>query len=377
MNLHEVKIGDLVSFKNKKGKQVTGKVIYRHDGKDNAALMGHVNVQIDDEGIYPETVHVSKLKKSLKEEFSMANLNENIRQLVSHIVSGNNIDAQNTFTDILGIKVSQTLDTLKPEVAQNMFATESCEECNEEVLSQEEFDALSEEEQAEYEPIEIDDEEEIDFEDEEELDEAVQLDELSNKTLKGYMKKRLDRSQADWEKTQADIGTSGPPGQGKQRKDKAVADLNRRQKGMARAYELTKEDVEQIDELSTGTLQSYVQKRNATAAQADRNMGKAQASGNTSAIKKANTTQARRVKGMATASKTLSNRAAGATNEAVVAPKSMKAIPADAAAKAKADMEAAKKKREAVLASAKAELMGTSKDELKKSLKKHMFKKED
>lgn len=360
MNLHEVKIGDLVTFKNTKGKQVTGKVIYRHDGKDNAALMGHVNVQIDDEGIYPETVHVSKLKKSLKEEFSMANLNENIRQLVSHIVSGNNIDAQNTFTDILGIKVSQTLDTLKPEVAQNMFATESCEECNEEVLSQEEFDALSEEEQAEYEPIEIDGEEEIDFEDEEELDEAA----YSAKSA------RAGKDIGKPGKMFSKIAKSAAKKYGSKERGMKVAGAVLKKLRM-------KEETEQLDELSTGTLQSYVQKRGATAAQADRNMGKAQASGNTTAIKKANTTQARRLKGMATASKTLSNRAAGATNEAVVAPKTMKAIPADAAAKAKADMEAAKKKREAALASAKAELMGTSKDELKKSLKKHMFKKED
>ena len=75
MEINEVKVGDTVTFTHNK-KKVTGTVIYRHDSSDDkkqerAALMGHVNVKIEDGGSYPVTVHVSKLKPALKEETSM------------------------------------------------------------------------------------------------------------------------------------------------------------------------------------------------------------------------------------------------------------------------------------------------------------------
>jgi hypothetical protein len=123
MNLHEVKIGDMVTFTTEKGKKVKGKIIHRHTDANKAHLMGHVNVQIDDEGSYPHTVHVSKLKK-ITEETIMEDMKENIHNFVQAVLSGHNGDAQEMFNGLLADKVEEKMEIAKVTVAQQMFATE-------------------------------------------------------------------------------------------------------------------------------------------------------------------------------------------------------------------------------------------------------------
>lgn len=154
MNLNEVKIGDLVTFATEKGKKVKGKVIHRHTDADKQHLMGHVNVQVDDEGSYPHTVHVSKLKK-ITEEATMEDMKENIAGFVQAILAGENTDAQAMLDNILGDKINTTLSALKVEVAGQMFAAESFEDDDDMFITEDEFAALSPEEQAEYEIVEF------------------------------------------------------------------------------------------------------------------------------------------------------------------------------------------------------------------------------
>lgn len=136
MEINEVKIGDKVSFQHKK-KTVTGKVIYRHDDKkmDKASLMGHVNVEILGDKSYPVTVHVSKLRPvpALKEEITMEHVNEDIHDLIDHIENGNNIEAEQVFHSIMQNKIDELLNASKIEVAQEMFNSHECAECDEEI----------------------------------------------------------------------------------------------------------------------------------------------------------------------------------------------------------------------------------------------------
>jgi hypothetical protein len=75
----------------------------------------------------------------------------NIRSLVDNIVASDNVTAQEKIADIMAEKLQTLLDLAKIEVANEMFNT--CEDCNEPVLTQEQYDALSEDEKADYEEI--------------------------------------------------------------------------------------------------------------------------------------------------------------------------------------------------------------------------------
>jgi hypothetical protein len=154
MELHEVKIGDMVSFMHK-GKKKLGKVVHRHDGTKNAALAGHVNVAPTEANSTPKTLHVSKLTPAnkIKEDIHMANITEAIHELIDNIENGNHVEANNIFNDLLQTKIDALIDAKKVEVSSAMFNTENCADCFEEefdIISEKDFLALSEKEQAEY-----------------------------------------------------------------------------------------------------------------------------------------------------------------------------------------------------------------------------------
>ncbi len=212
MELHEVKIGDTVSFTHK-GKKVTGRVIHRHDGNKNSALAGHVNIQPSNADSNPHTIHVSKLKPAtqIKEDIQMADINEQILDLIDNIEAGNHLEANNIFNELLQSKIDALLDAKKNEVSSSMFNTEECAECMEE-------EKKMKKEKKEDE----DDDEEDDYEDE---------DERMDEALIGGQKK-------------IDVNKNGK--------------LDAMDFKMLRAKKKgVKEEVEQIDELSPATLKSY------------------------------------------------------------------------------------------------------------------------
>lgn len=223
MELHEVKIGDIVSYKDKSNRTVKGKVVHRFEGDDKPHLAGHVNVQsIDKSASYPKTIHVSNLTPCFEEGISMefSSLQENIAAMLADIRNGENMSATEKFNDILSAKVDEVIMNTKINVANALFNPESVDEefiddAEEiEFLTQEEFDALSDEEQAEFEAIELD---------------ADQVDEA----LIGGQRK-------------IDINRNGK--------------LDAQDFKMLRAKKGMKEEVEQIDELSKKTLGSYIRK---------------------------------------------------------------------------------------------------------------------
>jgi len=63
----------------------------------------------------------------------MNNLFERITDLIDNIESGNNIEAEAIFNDLLQDRIDTLLNNKKVEVSQNMFNTENCEDCNEEL----------------------------------------------------------------------------------------------------------------------------------------------------------------------------------------------------------------------------------------------------
>ena len=99
-------------------------------------------------------------------------MNETVLNLVNAIRSGNAVDTENAFAAAMAEKLSVKIDDMRQSIASNMF--EQPEEVVEEKveITQEEWAALSEEEQAEYEFVS-----------------EEQLDELSTATLGSYVKK--------------------------------------------------------------------------------------------------------------------------------------------------------------------------------------------
>ena len=143
MHLHEVKIGDLVTFKQKGGKSMKGKVIHRHDGKDRPHLANYVNIQPEDKSAYPKTIHVSQIKPFITEDVSMEHISENIDALVNSIQTDSSVDAIDAFNMAMQEKINDILEVAKETVASSMFNTEECEDCNEEVEGLEEGNAAN------------------------------------------------------------------------------------------------------------------------------------------------------------------------------------------------------------------------------------------
>lgn len=144
MEINEVKVGDIVTFKNKQGTLVKGKVIHRHVGVEKPHLAGHVNIEkMGGVPSYPFTVHVSKIKPVLEE--TQMDLKENINKLIDAIASDDKVAALDAFNRAMEQKVSDALDAEKVVVGNALFAEEE-----EEVITQDEFDALSDEEKEEW-----------------------------------------------------------------------------------------------------------------------------------------------------------------------------------------------------------------------------------
>ena len=125
----------MVTYKNKQGKQVKGKVIHRHDGKDASHLTGHVNIQkIGGVPSFPVTVHVSDIKPHITEETDMQN--ENVYTMIDSIQTGDTDRVETLFREIMNTKISDVLASNKEEVAKSMFNTNECTDCEAEEVDE-------------------------------------------------------------------------------------------------------------------------------------------------------------------------------------------------------------------------------------------------
>lgn len=168
------------------------------------------------------------------------------RDLIDAIESGSATDIQTAFEGEMASRIAERLDTMRQEVSKNMFnearkasskVDEDEEEMNEEVELNLEDYSLEE------------------IEDFMQSEEFEQLDELSKKTLGSYIKTASDdRMQrgvmagvigADPKRRAADMNPS-------------LAYAKKRKQGIDKATDrLTKEEVEELDELSGDTVASY------------------------------------------------------------------------------------------------------------------------
>ena len=125
----------MVTYKNKQGKQVKGKVIHRHDGKDASHLTGHVNIQkIGGVPSFPVTVHVSDIKPHITEETDMQD--ENVYTMIDSIQTGDTERAETLFREIMNTKIADVLASNKEEVAKSMFNTNECTDCESEEVDE-------------------------------------------------------------------------------------------------------------------------------------------------------------------------------------------------------------------------------------------------
>ena len=185
-----------------------------------------------------------------------------IKDFLNHTAAGNAVKAQEILDDILSNKAFEALDEKKTQIAKTLYATEDEVEVqdtadtpveDEELLTQEEFDSLSEEDQELY------------------LESLEQINELKKSTLGSYVKKAAKSKSDDaFDHGEDEHRQYGEPGEDPDR-DKDIEDRERRmanrEKGIGRAVKrLTKEEMEQIHELSKGTLGSYVKKASESAA---------------------------------------------------------------------------------------------------------------
>jgi hypothetical protein len=269
MELHEVKIGDTVSFTHK-GKKVTGRVIHRHDGNKNSALAGHVNIQPSNADSNPHTIHVSKLKPAtqIKEDIQMADINEQILDLIDNIEAGNHLEANNIFNELLQSKIDALLDAKKNEVSSSMFNTEECAECMEE-------EKKMKKEKKEDE----DDDEEDDYEDEDErMDEALiggqkkidvnkngKLDAMDFKMLRAK-KKGMKEEVKSTSEAYSDPYAAKKAAEMKKSYSKTMADAKKEYEAAKKPkfaknfMKMKNEEVKPIDELKSATLGSYIKK---------------------------------------------------------------------------------------------------------------------
>ena len=135
MEINEVKVGDMVTYKNKQGKQVKGKVIHRHSGKDASHLTGHVNIQnIGSVPSFPVTIHVSDIKPHITEETDMQD--ENIYTMIDSIQTGDTDRTETLFREIMNTKIADVLASNKEEVAKSMFNTNECADCEAEEVDE-------------------------------------------------------------------------------------------------------------------------------------------------------------------------------------------------------------------------------------------------
>lgn len=81
-------------------------------------------------------------------------MNETVQRLVDAIKTGDAIATENAFADAMAEKLSSKIEDLRVNIAQSMFVQPEAQVQEELVISEDEWDALSEEEKSQYDIIE-------------------------------------------------------------------------------------------------------------------------------------------------------------------------------------------------------------------------------
>jgi hypothetical protein len=182
-----------------------------------------------------------------------------IKDFIEQLAAGDNVAAKESIHNALSTKAFESLDAFKKEIASTLFNngqekvevqdTADTPIEDEETLTQEEFDSLSEEDQELY------------------LESLEQIDELSKGTLGRYVQKRVKQIpniEVNYQMTPDDDGPMGAKRIRKYQKkiNKGVTGALNRLSGtdVTKKPAKTNEEVEQIDELSNETLKSYAGK---------------------------------------------------------------------------------------------------------------------
>jgi len=162
------------------------------------------------------------------------------QKFIQQVASGEASAAKDALADLLSNRAFEALDMKKQEIATTLYSngedievqdTADTEIEEDDLLTQEEFEELSDEDQELY------------------LEAIEQLDELSKETLGKYVKKRVKQLPAIEVNYQMAPDEGGPFGAKRIKKFKTKVN-----KGIGRAVDrLAKEEVEELDEVSQKT----------------------------------------------------------------------------------------------------------------------------
>jgi hypothetical protein len=75
----------------------------------------------------------ARQNKTKNEEINMKDILESIEDMLDSIDLGNNIEAEKMFDQIMMTKIDDALTQRKAEIAQSMFSTNECADCEEEI----------------------------------------------------------------------------------------------------------------------------------------------------------------------------------------------------------------------------------------------------
>ena len=81
-------------------------------------------------------------------------MNESVIRLVDAIKSGDAVETEQAFQDAIAEKLASKIEDMRMNIAQNMFAAQEEVVAEEMTITEEEWEALSEEEKSQYEVVE-------------------------------------------------------------------------------------------------------------------------------------------------------------------------------------------------------------------------------
>jgi hypothetical protein len=185
--------------------------------------------------------------------------NEIIRDAVEAALEKNAVDFKSLINDILAAKVADRLAPVREAMEQSVFGEGPEDEDDVEDLEDDE------EGDDDWAGFEIDDEEEV--EEDEDFDDGEQVDEVSSKTLKSYIAKsgsssiKLDQERRKLKDSPSRIANARKRKNREEGRDTAHSKMGTDDEWENKVTRVkANEDIEQVDEISSKTLNSYRKK---------------------------------------------------------------------------------------------------------------------
>lgn len=230
-------------FKTVKNSRGESSLALTHTDKGLARMAKHDAIRVKrSRGIK----NARSLMKTKNEETIMPNeIRESIHDMLADVIAGNNVEAQQVFNHLIAQRAEVIVGSTKMAVAQTMFNDTVDEDVDADeivVLSQDEYDALTDEERGEYDAVEIDEDTEDLGEDEGDFITQEDFDALSDEEKAEYDEIELDDVDEDIDED-AELD-----------EETVIAVIDQ----LEEDYDLSELSEEEVGELVDGILQEYM-----------------------------------------------------------------------------------------------------------------------